>query len=212
MRVAELWVYPVKSLAGQPIERAHVGVEGIPGDRCVQVRDGEDRLLTARTRRELLGLRATLDAAGEALVEGIPWREPEARERIAAAAGPGARPVAMEGPGRFDDTPLLVATDGAAAALGIDRRRLRPNIVIGGVEGLAERDWPGRRLRVGGAVLAVEKLCKRCAIPTIDPDTLDVSPRILRTIDADYGGRFALNCHVAQPGAVAVGDSVELLA
>ena len=36
--------------------------------------------------------------------------------------------------------PLLVATDGAVAAFGRDVRRLRPNVLIGGVEGMDEVD------------------------------------------------------------------------
>lgn len=212
MHVAELWVYPVKSLGGQRIERTRIGLDGIPGDRRVQVRDAADGLVTARTRHGLLGLHATLGEHGDAEIDGLPWRSPEAHACVAAAAGEGARLVPIDGAERFDDTPLLLATDGAAAALGIDHRRLRPNVVIGGVEGLAERGWPGRRLRVGEAVIDVEKLCKRCVIPTIDPDTLAVDPQVLATINADYGSRFALNCHVLQAGAVAVGDPVELLA
>lgn len=211
MHVAELWVYPVKSLAGQRLERARIGRDGIPGDRRVQVRDAADELVTARTRHTLLGLRATLGADGEALVDGHAWRTPQAHEQIVAAAGAGAHLVPIDGPARFDDTPLLIGTDGATAALGIDHRRLRPNILIGGVSGLAERDWPGRQLRIGEAVIEVEKLCKRCVMTTIDPDTLDVSPEVLQRINADYASRFALNCHVAEPGTVAVGDQVELL-
>jgi MOSC domain-containing protein len=211
MHVAELWVYPVKSLAGQRVERARIGRDGIPGDRRVQVRDAAGELLTARTRHALLGLRATLDASGEALVDGHAWRTPQAHARICAAAGEGARLVPIDGPERFDDTPLLLATDGAAAGLGIDHRRLRPNILIGGVEGLAERDWPGRQLRIGAAVVDVEKLCKRCIMTTIDPDTLAVDPRVLERINAHYESRFALNASVAEPGSVAVGDPVELL-
>ena len=45
------------------------------------------------------------------------------------------------GSNRFDILPLLVATDGALAAFGEDTRRFRQNLVIGGVEGLGEREW-----------------------------------------------------------------------
>ena len=212
MYVAELWIYPVKSLAGERLERTILTTDGVPGDRRLQVRDGEDRLMTARTRHRLLGLAATFDpATGEASVDDVPWRDPVAGAAVRAAAGDDARLVEADGPGRFDDTPLLIATDGAIAALGVDGRRLRPNLVIGGVEGLAERSWPGRRLRVGSAVLELEKLCKRCVMTTIDPDTLAVSPDVLRRINDDFDSRFALNCRIAEPGPVAVGDPVELL-
>lgn len=212
MHVAELWVYPVKSLAGQRLERTTITPDGIPGDRRVQVRDGDDRLVTARTRHRLLGLRATLDGGGEALVDGRPWRDPSALAAVRdVVADDGATLVPIEGRARFDDTTLLVATDGAVAELGVDHRRLRPNVLVAGVEGLAERTWPGARLRVGGALLDVEKVCKRCVMTTIDPDTFAVSPDVLRRINSRYAGRFALNCWVAEPGEVAVGDPVELV-
>lgn len=211
VHVAELWVYPVKSLAGQPLERTELTADGVPGDRRVQIRDRDDGLVTARTRHRLLSLRATLDGDGEALVDGLPWRDPAVREKVAAVVGEEATLVPMEGRARFDDTPLLVATDGALTVLGIDGRRLRPNIVIGGLDGLAERSWPGRMLRVGGAVVEVEKLCKRCVVTTIDPDTFAVSPGVLRRIGDEFDERFALNCWVAERGPVAVGDAVELI-
>jgi len=212
MHVAQLWVYPVKSFAGQPLERAAVTADGIPGDRGVQVRDGDDRLVTARTRHRLLGLRATLGPDGEALVDGRPWDAPESLAAVReVVADDGARLVAMEGPARFDDTPLLVATDGAVAALGVDGRRLRPNVVVGGVEGLAERDWPGRTLRIGTVEIEVEKICLRCVMTTIDPDTFAVAPDVLRRINSEFDGRFALNCHVRTGGEIAVGDAVELV-
>lgn len=212
MHVAELWVYPVKSLAGQRLERTTITADGIPGDRRVQVRDGDDRLVTARTRHRLLSLAATLDRDGEALIDGRPWRDPASLTAVREiVADDDARLIEMDGNARFDDTTLLVATDGAVAALGVDRRRLRPNLLIGGVEGLAERDWPGRRLRVGSALLDVEKICKRCVMTTLDPDTQAVSPDVLRTINRDYDGLFALNCWVLEPGEAAVGDAVELL-
>jgi len=212
MHVAELWVYPVKSLAGQQVQRTTITVDGIPGDRRVQVRDGDDRLVTARTRHRLLSLAATLGEDGEALIDGRSWRDPASLAAVREiVADDEARLVEIDGAARFDDTTLLVATDGAVAALGVDRRRLRPNLLIGGVEGLAERDWPGGRLRVGGALLDVEKVCKRCVMTTLDPDTQAVSPDVLRTINRDHDGRFALNCWMLEPGEVAVGDPVELL-
>jgi hypothetical protein len=48
--------------------------------------------------------------------------------------------IQYNGAERFDVLPLLVATDGAINHMGFDGRRLRPNIVIGGVEGMKERE------------------------------------------------------------------------
>ncbi|MBK6306789.1 MAG: MOSC N-terminal beta barrel domain-containing protein [Gemmatimonadetes bacterium] len=41
LRVAGLWRYPVKSLAGEPLREAQLTRDGIPGDRIVHVRGPE---------------------------------------------------------------------------------------------------------------------------------------------------------------------------
>src|SRR5688572_11176250 len=212
MSVAELWRYPVKSLAGERLERAVIGRNGIAGDRVVHVEDGRGRVVTSRTHPRLLGLHATLGEDGEPLVDGEPWRSAEALTAVRLTAAEEEATLAAHG-GRdgFDVLPLLVATDGAIAALGVDHRRLRPNIVIAGVEGLAERQWPGRRLRIGDAVIAVAKLRGRCVMTTYDPDTQEQDMSVLRRIVTDFGGRMALDCDVVEGGIVSVGDAVELV-
>jgi uncharacterized protein len=205
LHVAELWRYPVKSLRGERLRSATVREDGIAGDRLHQVRDSDGGLITARTRPRLLSIEAAADR-----VAGDAWDSDAAADAVRAAAGPGARLVPSTDK-RFDDTPLLVATDGAAAALGADWRRLRPNIVIAGVPGLAERDWPGRTLVAGDVEIAVEKLCRRCVVTTFDPDSLEQDAAVLERINSELGGRIALNCYVARPGTVSVGDPVRLI-
>ena len=176
----------------------------------VKVKAG-GRVISARTHARLLGHRATLDASGDPLVDGAPWSDPEARRRVVDIAGPGARLVRDDTADRFDVLPLLVATDGAIAAFGHDGRRLRPNIVIGGVEGLAERSWPGQCLRIRDVVIGVQDLRGRCVMTTFDPDTLEQDPQVLRGIVQKFGGRLALNCYVIRGGEIRVDDTVELL-
>lgn len=210
MHVAELWRYPVKSLAGERLAVAELGPGGLVGDRLVQVYDARGRVVTARTRPGLLGLHGTLGPGGEPLVDGHPWASAAATAAVRAAVGDGARLRRFEGLDRFDVLPLLVATDGAVAALGVDRRRLRPNIVVGGVEGLAERAWPGRRLTIGDAVVAVRTLRERCVMTTFDPDTLEQDVSVLRRIVKEFEGTMALDCEVVRGGRVAAGDPVML--
>jgi hypothetical protein len=211
VHVAELWRYPVKSMRGEPLEAVEVREDGFLGDRLVHVVDGRGTLVTGRTRPGLLGLQATLGPDGAALVDGAPWRSEAAARAVEGAAGEGARLVGAGEDGlRFDETPLLVATDGMAEAFGIDRRRLRPNIVVAGVEGMSERGWEGRRMRIGGAVIWLDHLCERCVMTTFDPDTLEQDPEVLRRINAELDGRAALNCGVERPGRIVVGDPVEL--
>jgi len=211
MRVAELWRYPVKSMAGELLPEAELRADGIAGDRVVHVEDERGRVLTARNHPRLLGLRATLGPDGTALVNGVPWDAPEIADAVRRAAGPGARLVRYEGPERFDILPLLVATDGAVRALDVDRRRLRPNILIADVDGLGERVWPGAHLRIGEVVIAVEKLRGRCVMTTYDPDTQVQDLGVLKRIVTDFGGRIALDCAVIEGGRLVVGAPVTLL-
>jgi uncharacterized protein YcbX len=211
MKVAEIWRYPVKSMAGEKIESARVTSLGIEGDRVIHIEDANGRIITARTHPRLLGPQAKLDSDGEPLVDGIPWMDSRVRHRVANIVGKGARLVRDDTGRRFDVLPLLVATDGAIAAFGHDGRRLRPNIVIGDVDGLAERDWPGHCLRIRDVLIGVQDLRGRCVMTTFDPDTLKQDRHVLLDIVEKFGGKIALNCYVIRGGRISVDDSVKLV-
>lgn len=208
--VKGLWRYPVKTLAGEAMEVVEVTPTGIPGDRIVHVR-GPEGVRTSRRQHRLLGLSGTLGPDGRPLVNGLPWESEEVLALVRAAAGGDAWLEAYEGVERFDVLPLLVATDGAVAAFGRDVRRLRPNILIGGVQGMDEVRWPGGELQVGRAVIRLDSLRGRCPMTTVDPDTLERDPEVLRDIGRRFGGRLALNADVLRPGTIRVGDPVELV-
>jgi uncharacterized protein YcbX len=209
--IKELWRYPVKSLAGEQIAKVGIDELGIAGDRQILVRDGHGRTLTSRTHHLLLGLKGTLDSHALAQISGHAWDSPEALRLVQRAAGSDAELFKYDGVERFDVLPLLIATDGAIAHMGFDGRRLRPNIVIGGVEGLEERNWPGRRLRIGEAVIDVVQLRSRCVMTTYDPDTLDQDLKVLKSIVSELGGMMALDCSVQTPGLLLENDIVELI-
>ena len=210
MHVAEIWRYPVKSMGGEALERATVSASGIAGDRLVQVHGERGRIVTARTHPGLLGHRATVGPDGEPRVDGRSWDDPGVLADVRRIVGPHARLVRDEDPEtRFDILPLLVATDGAVAAFGRDRRRLRPNLVIGGVSGLDERGWPGRLLRIGEVVIGIDSLRSRCVMTTYDPDTQVQDLDVLRDIVRRFGGELALNAGVLVGGTISEGQAVE---
>lgn len=208
--IAGLWRYPVKTLAGERLSRAVIGQDGIRGDRIVRVR-GPEGVRTSRRHYRLLGLRGTLGPDDAPLIDGHPWDSRDALALVKAAAGDDAWLEAFDGPERFDVLPLLVATDGAVAAFGRDVRRLRPNILIGGVQGLDEAGWPGAELHIGDAIVRLDSLRGRCPMTTVDPDTLDRDPEVLRDIGRRFGGRLALNANVAHGGTISIGDAVRLV-
>jgi len=210
MRIQEIWRYPVKSMAGEQLQSARLTPSGVEGDRGVLVVNEPGRAVTARTHPKLLGHRATLDQQGQPLIDGRPWDDPAVLAEVRQIAGPQAQLIRYDGLERFDVLPLLVATDGAIAAFGQDSRRLRPNLVIGGVEGLAERDWEGRQLRIGKVIIGVQDLRARCVMTTYDPDTQVQSPAVLRDIVKRFDGKLALNCEVLHGGVIEIGQEVEL--
>ena len=208
LHVASIWRYPVKSLAGEPLAEAAIEPDGIRGDRVVRVR-GPEGVRTSR-RHPAARLHATLGPDGRARIDGHDWQSAEASR--SSNARPAPTPGSRRGKGSisFDILPLLVATDGAVAAFGRDVRRLRPNIVIGGVDGLGEREWPGAELHIGEAIIRLRPLRGRCNMTTVDPDTLAVDPGVLRDIVRRFGGKLALNAEVLRRGIVRVGDPVAL--
>ncbi len=147
MFVQELWRYPVKSMRGERLDSAELGVDGVRGDRLVHAREARGRVVTSRYRPGLLGLSGTLGPDGEPLVDGEPWGSPQTLAKVRAVTSPDVELVRFNGLDsgqRYDVLPLTVLTDGMARAVGVDHRRFRPNLLIGGVTGARRADLAGR--------------------------------------------------------------------
>jgi len=125
-------------------------------------------------------------------------------------------------PGTYYDVhPLMLMTTSALRSLetalpdsNVDVRRFRPSLVLdtGDADGHPEREWIGRHLRIGGAVVAIEGGCPRCVMVTrkIDDD-VPQDRTILRHIVRDLGQDVGVYGTVVEPGPMATGDPVELL-
>jgi uncharacterized protein YcbX len=115
-----------------------------------------------------------------------------------------------------DAFPFLLIADSSLAALNeamqltLDMRRFRPNLVVSGCEGYAEDSW--REIRIGEIDFRLPKPCSRCAIPSIDPDTAQLSKEPLATLNRTrrwenklYFGQNALHNQCA---TLRVGDEL----
>ena len=211
MYVKEIWRYPIKSLAGEQLLETQLNGLGLPGDRRVAILSERGRWITARKYPRLLVLNGSMDSNGAAMIDELPWYLPESLEAVQRASESTALLVPVEGPESFDVLPLSIATDGAISFMGVDRRRFRPNLVIGGVEGLAERTWPGSALRIGQALIRAKSLRARCVMTTWDPDTQVQDRSVLQKIVDKLEGTLSLDSFVEQPGLIRVGDPVELI-
>jgi MOSC domain-containing protein len=216
--VAEVWRYPVKSMAGEKLESAELTDTGFEGDRRWALVDGTvnraGKLLSIRQEERLMTYRAHLQGDGVEIVTP----EGEARRLddvlVSSIARESGRPLTLRdlAGANFDDSPVLVVNMATVAAFGLearihmDHRRFRANLYVEGLEPEEELSWLGRRIAVGGAELDVAKRCDRCVVVTRDPDTTTASPELLRILTNTFEACMGLYCHVARPGRVSVGD------
>jgi uncharacterized protein YcbX len=112
----------------------------------------------------------------------------------------------------------LAALAAQAGVDAVDARRFRMLIGVDGVEAHAEDGWVGRRVRVGGAVVAPLEPVGRCAVTTQDPDTGVPDLDTLRVIGAYRTDvptsepiPFGVWGRVETPGRVSLGDPVAVL-
>jgi hypothetical protein len=159
----------------------------------------------------LLRHHATIGPDNEVLVDGRRWNTEDVTRDVEVAAGDGSRLVLSDVGERFDILPLLITTDGMLAATGYDRRRFRPNLIVGGVKGLEERRWEGRRLKIGSVVIAMQDLRARCIMTTFDPDTGRQDLSVLLRVQEEFNGQLGLNSYVVTPGRISVHDTVSVL-
>ncbi len=96
----------------------------------------------------------------------------------------------------------------------MDKRRFRANIYFdaGSAEGFAEDAWVGRKLGIGAdVVIDILKRTKRCKLITLDPDTCEPNPMVMKRIAKDHEMRAGLSAGVLVEGLVGVGDEIRLL-
>ena len=96
----------------------------------------------------------------------------------------------------------------------VDHRRFRANIYLelGGGGGFAEDKFVGRKLRVGSkVVVAVLERDPRCKMISLDPDTGEQDPEVLRRVAQDHENLAGVYCAVLVEGTIRAGEPLELL-
>ncbi len=98
--------------------------------------------------------------------------------------------------------------------LPIDKRRFRANVYLDLTtgEGFAEDAFVGRSLRIGPKVtVSIRHRDTRCMIITLDPDTAEKTPALLKAVAQAHGGMAGIYAAVLVEGMIRKGDIVELL-
>lgn len=96
----------------------------------------------------------------------------------------------------------------------VDKRRFRANIYLDltNLAGFAEDEFVGRSLRIGSkTTISILQRDARCMIITLDPETGEKAPAVLKTVAQAHGGMAGIYGAVLVEGMVRKGDPVELL-
>jgi uncharacterized protein YcbX len=152
-RVEQIWIYPVRSLAGTLLEEAEVSPGGLAGDRGWTVVGADGSVVRPKDAPALRNVTPSGDPAGDA-------------DRLADVLGRPVRVVPAP-EARPDVAPVHLvsrqAVDRAAAGEvpeGCSTDDPRANLLVT-LDG-DERTWVGRDVRVGEAVLRVTRTPKHC--------------------------------------------------
>jgi uncharacterized protein YcbX len=98
----------------------------------------------------------------------------------------------------------------------LDKRRFRANIYFNfasGNDGFAEDNFVGRRLLIGSkATIMVLERDPRCKMISLDPDTGEHNPEVLRKVVQAHDNFAGVYCAVLVEGLLKVGDLIELIA
>lgn len=228
-RVVEVWRYPVKSMGAETLTQVDVGWHGLAGDRRFAfVRDGVVNSgfpwFTLRQRADLNDYRPSFVEPDRPDTSPVVVRAPSGATfdvtdpALAAELDPGGVRVIRSDRGLFDTFPLSVITTQTISAISdivgspLDVRRFRPNLLVESAEGtpFAEDAWVGGTLRIGGLRLRVDKRDGRCVVITIDPETTERNPAILRAVVDGRQGSLGVYGTTVAPGLVTMGDPVHL--
>jgi hypothetical protein len=103
---------------------------------------------------------------------------------------------------------------GEETGVAVDKRRFRANVYVDltNADGFAEDKFVGRSLRIGSKVtVAVLQRDARCMMITLDPDTAEKTPAILKAVAQAHEGMAGVYGAVLVEGTLRKGDAVELL-
>ncbi|CAN7625115.1 MOSC domain-containing protein [Bosea sp. LjRoot237] len=230
--LAELWRYPVSSMAGEQLAQLQVEAGGVAGDRIWGLLDAATgRIASPGREKHFIGVpRAHAKAVEEGValsLDGERWVGPQDTQLLESLSRtfgfmPVLKPFDAVGSGgfrpRYEHAPIHLVTSAALRSLErelpgsvIDARRFRPNLLVNwpdGTEAIPEHGWIGREIRIGEVVLHGREPCGRCGFITIAQEGLPQDVEILRTVVKRHERNFGIYCDVVTPGEIAAGAAV----
>ena len=216
-------------MGAEALTEADVSWQGLAGDRrSAFVRDGAEQSgfpwLTLRQRGEMNRYAPSLTNPEDPETSPTSVRTPSGTELdvtdpalATELGGEGAR-VIRNCRGIFDTFPLSLISTQTIASLSeivgepLDVQRFRPNILVEatGDSPFPEDEWVGRVLTISSMKMRIDKRDGRCVVITIDPETGERRPEILRAVADHRQGCLGVYGTTVAEGKVVVGDPVLL--
>jgi uncharacterized protein YcbX len=233
--VEAIFRYPVKSMAGEPLEVANLGWHGLDGDRRLAFRRMDNHSdfpwLSASKLPDLVLFTPQRheDAAQEDLPTHIRTPDGEALpvfgDDLAAEIGRryGAPVQMMQSKhGIFDEASIsVIALDtvneiSRLAGRSPDVRRFRPNVVVRLLRPapFQEDEWVGGVLSFGDGddapAITVTQRDVRCSMVNLDPDSASPTPEMLKAVVRVHQNTAGIYGAVTRTGQLAVGQTIFL--
>src|SRR5271157_2654145 len=236
-QVEAIFRYPVKSMAGEPLEVANLGWHGLNGDRRLAFRRMDDRsgfpwlsasqfpgLLLFAPHRPEDGPPGDLPTHirtpdGEAL----PVFGKDLATEVGRRYGAPVEMMQLRH-GIFDEASIsVIALDtvreiGRLAGRSLDVRRFRPNIVVRLLRPVPfqEDEWLGGVLSFGegedAPAITVTMRDERCSMVNLDPDSASPAPEVMKAIVRRNQNNAGIYGAVTRIGRLAVGQTIILRA
>ncbi len=145
--------------------------------------------------------------------------DPAFLEHLRSQTGKGLR-LHYTQKGQMDCRPVsllsaqTVSTLSGELDMELDRRRFRANVFVDwhDEDGYYEDSLVGRTVRIGESLeLHILERDPRCKMITLDPDTAETSPRVLKHVSRKHEGYTGVYAAVLKEGVIAERDEIELV-
>lgn len=225
MKVLAVRRYPVKSMGGEPLERADVDGRGIVGDRWHAVTDGARRLACGKDSRRFRRRDGVFDWSARTTGSAVLVRGPAGEWPVGDDVLDAALSESLGDPVRvLAETDIHHQDGGQVSLVGTasldwcrehlevdaDPRRLRVNLVVETETPFEEESWVGSSLVVGSTRLSLVERIERCRTIDLAQDGVATTARWLRGLGASREVCLGVYADVASPGVIAVGDEVRV--
>ncbi len=230
MHIHSLFRYPVKSLAGETLENAHlVTGRGIPGDREWALGKAGNAMTGAWQPKATFHVLEKQEALVEVSCPhtmddpaGRKALEADVCRRLGLDGETATKLVKADGPGFFDtlkgeisilNLASVAALEKAAGteAGKIDPRRFRANVWLEGAKPWAENDWVGKSAVLGEAEIRFTQLTGRCAATLVNPTTAARDINILKLLKTHFNHtQMGVYAHVTINGGIKPGNILQL--